>query len=107
MEFLRVASMIGSVFAMLTFALTAFSLPLIADRQIDVVTACVSSVNAVVRNKPAMIFCGLLIAVLTALGIATALIGLALVMPWLAYASWHAYRETRDPQLWPEIKCQR
>ena len=42
-----------------------------------------------------------LIALLTALGFATAFIGLGIVMPWLAYASFHAYRDTLDANDWP------
>jgi len=42
-----------------------------------------------------------LIVVLTLVGFATAFIGLAVIIPWLAYATWHAYRETLDPQAWP------
>ncbi len=33
---------------------------------------------------------------LTLLGMATGLIGLVVVVPWLAHASWHAYRDLVD-----------
>lgn len=102
-EFLAIGSAVGSVFAALTFAATAFSLPMIADREVDMITACVSSVNAVLRNKAVMVLWGTLIAVLTFVGFATAFLGLAVVMPWLAYAAWHAYRETLDASGWPEM----
>lgn len=98
LEYLAIGSAAGSVFAALTFAVAAVSLPLIADRDIDMVTAGISSVNAVLRNKGPMTLWAAIIVVLTALGFATAFIGLGIVMPWLAYASWHAYRETMDPQ---------
>lgn len=103
-EFLAIGSAVGSVFAALTFATAAFSLPMIADRDVDMVTACVSSVNAVLRNKSTMILWGTLIAVLTAVGFATAFVGLAIIMPWLAYAAWHAYRETLDASGWPALE---
>src|SRR5690606_19538041 len=45
LEFLAIGSAIGAVFAMLTFATAAFSLPMIADRDVDMITACVSSVH--------------------------------------------------------------
>lgn len=102
-EFLAIGSAVGSIFAALTFATTAFSLPMIADRDVDMVTACVSSVNAVLRNKRTMILWGSLIALLTAIGFATAFLGLMVVMPWLAYSAWHAYRETLDPSAWPPL----
>ncbi|MCG6116823.1 MAG: hypothetical protein MEQ07_01310 [Aquimonas sp.] len=45
----------------------------------------------------------LLICLLTAIGFATAFLGLAIAMPWLAYAAGHGYRETLDASSWPEL----
>ena len=89
--------------AALTFAVAVVSLPLIADRDIDMVTAGISSVNAVLRNKGPMALWAAIIVVLTVLGFATAFIGLGLIMPWLAYSSWHAYRETLQAGDWPAL----
>jgi uncharacterized membrane protein len=100
-EFLIVGSAIGSIFAALTFAVAAFSLPMIADREVDMVTACLSSINAVLRNKLVMLEWAAMLCSLTALGFATGLLGLGLVMPWLAYATFHAYREAIDASDWP------
>lgn len=100
-EFLLVGSLIGSVFAALTFSVAAFSLPMIADREVDMVTACLSSINAVLRNKGVMLEWAAIICVLTAFGFASGLLGLGLIMPWLAYATYHAYRETIDATAWP------
>lgn len=103
-QFLSIGSAVGAIFAALTFAVSAFSLPMIADRDVDMITAAVSSVNAVLRNKRVMILWALIIGLLTALGLATAFVGLGVVMPWLAYAAWHAYRETLNAQAWPELE---
>ncbi len=103
LEFLAIGSAVGSVFAAFTFATAAFSLPMIADRDVDMVTACVSSVNAVLRNKTTMLLWAALIAMLTAVGFATLYLGLVLIMPWLAYSTWHAYRETLDASTWPAL----
>lgn len=103
LEYLAVGSAIGTVFAALTFASSAVSLPMIADRDVDMITACVSSINAVLRNKPALLLWAVLIVVLTAVGFATAFVGLVIIMPWLAYATWHAYRETLQTDDWPVL----
>lgn len=103
LEFLAIGSAVGAVFAALTFATAVLSLPMIADREVDMVTACISSVNAVLRNKATMLLWATLIVVLTAIGFLTAFLGLAVIMPWLAYAAWHAYRETLDPAGWPAL----
>lgn len=102
-EFLAVGSAFGTVFAALTFATTAFSLPMIADRDVDMVTAVVSSVNAVLRNKRVALIWASLIALITLIGFASAFVGLGLLMPWLAYAAWHSYRETLDSSTWPRL----
>lgn len=103
LEFLALGSLFGSVFAVATFAIAAFSLPMIADRDVDMVTAGISSVNAVLRNKGTALVWAVLIALLTAVGLATAFVGLGVVMPWLAYAGWHGYRDTLDASAWPAL----
>ena len=100
LSFLAVGSVVGSVFAFATFAASAFSLPFIANREVDVVTAVVSSINAVLRNKWTMLVWVSLIALFTAIGLATALLGFAVIIPWLGYATWHGYRETLDVSGW-------
>ncbi len=103
LEFLLIGSAIGSLFAALIFASAAFSLPLVADHEVDMITACISSVHAVLTNKGPLLLWAALIVLLTGLGLASAFIGLGLVMPWLAYAAWHATRETLDAGAWPEL----
>jgi uncharacterized membrane protein len=100
--FLAIGSAVGSVFAVITFAFSAFSLPMICDRDTDAITAVVTSVNAVLRNKPAMAVWIALIVALTAIGFATALLGLVVTIPLLGYATWHGYRATIDAAAWPE-----
>ena len=91
------------MFAALTFATAAFSLPMIADRGVDMVSACLSSINAVLRNGRVALGWAALIVALTALGFATAFLGLVLVMPWLADATWHGYRDALDASSWPPL----
>ncbi len=102
-DFLVLGSLFGSIFAALTFATAAFSLPMIADRDVDMITACVSSINAVLRNKKVMLLWAVIIVLLTVVGFATAFLGLIVIMPWLAYAAWHGYRETLDASSWPPL----
>ena len=46
----------------------------------------------------------LLIVAITAVGFATALLGLALAIPLLGHATWHAYKDTIDASAWPVIE---
>jgi uncharacterized membrane protein len=102
-RFLGIGSLVGALFAGFTFAASAFSLPMLANREVDVVTAVVSSINATLRNKPAMITWAALIVALTAIGMVTALLGLIVIIPWLAYATWHGYREAVDVSAWDTL----
>ena len=101
--FLGIGSAVGALFAGFTFAASAFSLPMLANREVDVVTAVVSSINAVLRNKRVMFVWAAIIALLTLIGIVTALVGLIVVIPLLGYATWHAYRDAIDVSEWPTL----
>lgn len=103
LEYLAIGSIVGGIFAALTFAVAVVSLPFVADREVDMITACLSSVNAVLRNKAVMALWAGLILLFTVIGFASVFLGLAIIMPWLAYASWHAYRETLQVEPWPPL----
>jgi len=90
---------LGGGLALLSFYISAVSLPMIVDRDASVADAMACSVTTVHENIHAMALWAALIVVFTGIGIATAFIGLALVVPVLAHATWHAYRElcTKTP----------
>ncbi|MFO0448574.1 MAG: DUF2189 domain-containing protein [Pseudomonadota bacterium] len=100
-SFFAIGSAVGSLFALLAFAASAFALPMLVDRRADGVTAVVTSINAVLKNKPAMAVWVLLIVGAVVVGFATLLVGLAVTMPLIGHATWHAYRETIDAGAWP------
>jgi uncharacterized membrane protein len=100
--FFGIGSAIGALFALVAFAASAFSLPMIVDRRTDAITAVVTSINAVLRNKRAMAVWALMIMAAVVVGFATALVGLAVTMPIIGHATWHAYREVIDASQWPE-----
>jgi uncharacterized membrane protein len=84
---------VGAVLAAFAFALSVVSVPMLMDRRVDLVTAIMSSLYVVRLNAPAMLVWAMIIVVATAIGIATAFIGLAVIFPVLGHATWHAYRE--------------
>ena len=83
----------GAILALTAFVLSAVSAPMIFDRAVDTNTAILTSVRAVGANPSAMALWAILIAVLTAIGFATFLLGLAIVLPLLGHATWHSYRD--------------
>lgn len=93
LPFLVVGTLIGLGFATVTFMIAAISVPLLLDRGGDVITAVITSIVVVRRNWRAMLLWAVLIVGFTGIGIATAFVGLAVVLPLMGYATWHAYRD--------------
>lgn len=86
---------IGLVAVLVTFALAAFSLPMLMDRpETDAITALVTSWHAVLQNWQPMLFWAVLISLITGIGLALFYVGLIVTMPLLGFATWHAYRAT-------------
>ncbi len=99
--YLSFGSIVGAVFAAVTFSASAFSLPMIMHRDVDSITAIVTSVNAVLRNKGAMIVWVIMIIASLLLGLITAFVGLVVIVPVIGYAAWHGYLETIDADQFP------
>lgn len=99
--YLIFGSTIGAVFAAVTFSASAFSLPMIMHRDVDSITAIVTSINAVLRNKRAMLVWLTIIVASLLVGVATAFIGLVVIVPVIGYAAWHGYLETIDASDFP------
>lgn len=100
--FLAIGTFEGAVFSAIIFCFSAFSLPMIMDRKVDVVTAIVTSINAVLRNRRVTFLWGCIIVLIVAIGFATAFIGFIVLMPLVGHATWHAYQETIDSGAWPK-----
>jgi uncharacterized membrane protein len=91
-----VGNIVGLGFAVLVLALSVVSLPMLVDCDVDARIALGTSIRAVRANKAAMARWGLTVAVLLFLGSLPALVGLAFVLPWLGYATWHLYTRLVD-----------
>lgn len=103
LPFLAVGTAVGAVFCAIIFAASAFSLPMLLDRRTDTVTAVVTSVNAVLRNKAAMTIWAAIIIACVIIGAATAWLAFVVLLPLIGHATWHAYRRTIDAGQWPRL----
>jgi uncharacterized membrane protein len=99
--YLAIGSVVGAVFAVVTFSASAFSLPMIMHRDVDSITAIVTSINAVLRNKFAMLVWLALIVLGLVIGALTAFIGLVIILPVIGYGAWQGYLETIDASEFP------
>ena len=89
---LAFGTLVGAAFATLLFCLTVVSLPMLLDREVDFVTAMLTSFALVRENPGIMLGWGALIAVCLFLGMLPGFLGLFLVLPLFGHASWHLYR---------------
>jgi uncharacterized membrane protein len=87
---------VGFLFAVLAFAISVVSFPLILDRHVDMDVAVKTSLRVVARNPRIMALWGLVIAAALVLGSLPALVGLIVVVPVLGHATWHLYRRAAD-----------
>lgn len=91
-----IGNLIGAAFAVLVLAISFVSLPMLVDCNVDARTAVATSIRAFRANKLMMIRWGLTIGVLLVIGSIPLFIGLAVVLPWLGYATWHLYTHVVD-----------
>ena len=84
---------IGGIFALIAFAISLITIPLMLDRNLDAITAAITSVRALFANPAAMFVWAGLIALLGGLGLVTFLAGMLIAGPILGHATWHAYRD--------------
>ncbi len=96
LEFLFAYCCVGGFFAVLTFAISVVSVPMMVDRPTDGVVAVLTSLRAFGANVPAMLVWGSAIVALTTLGFALAFVGLVVTVPIIGHATWHAYRALVD-----------
>jgi uncharacterized membrane protein len=92
LKMLIFGTVFGAGFALVLFALTVVSLPLLLDKELDFVTAMLTSIAVVRQNKAVMLSWAGIIAGLTFLGLLPFLVGLFVVLPVLGHATWHIYR---------------
>lgn len=88
---LAVGTLVGAGFASVLFSFSVLALPLLLDREVDFVTAMLTSMSIVRDNPVIMLGWGLTIAGMVFIAMLPAFLGLLVVFPWLSHASWHVY----------------
>jgi uncharacterized membrane protein len=89
-------AIVGAIFGWIVLALSVVSLPMLVDCDVNAAEAVSASWRAAHANKPQMIRWGLTVVVLLVLGSIPLFVGLALVLPWLGYSTWHLYTRLVD-----------
>ncbi|MEP6983155.1 MAG: hypothetical protein ABI853_05865 [Sphingomicrobium sp.] len=76
--------------------MSVVSLPMLVDRNVSASEAVSTSWRAAHANKGEMIRWGIIVTALLALGSIPLFVGLAFVLPWLGYSTWHLYTRLID-----------
>lgn len=97
LRFLIVGHAVGAVLYALLFSVTVVSIPMLLDRDVDFITAIITSVKAVLLNPAVMLGWGLIVLVLTVAALVPAFLGLLVVLPVLGHATWHLYQKLVEP----------
>jgi uncharacterized membrane protein len=95
--FLTVGNALGAVLALVVFTLTVVSFPMLLDRDVDFITAMITSVQAVIANPVVMIGWGVIVTVVLVASMAPGFLGLVVALPVLGHATWHLYRRLIAP----------
>ena len=89
---LAVGSIIGAAFAFVLYAITLMSLPMLVDRDVDFITAIITSFKALSANFAVLLLWAAFIAAALFAAILPFFLGLFVVLPVLGHATWHLYR---------------
>jgi uncharacterized membrane protein len=95
--FLTIGNLDGAALSLILFALTVVSFPLLLDREVDFVTAMVTSVRAVVASPVPMIGWAAIIVALLIVSALPYFFGLLVTVPVLGHTTWHLYRKIVAP----------
>jgi uncharacterized membrane protein len=94
MAMLLVGGAVGALIAYGFYAVTLFSLPMLVDRDVDFITAIVTSIRALRANRLVLRVWAVMIAAALFLAMLPLFLGLLVVLPVLGHATWHLYRRT-------------
>lgn len=90
--FLVIGHIVGAILAVVLFSLTVVSFPLLLDRDVDFITAMITSVRTVTLNPVPMLGFAAVVIALTIAAMVPLFLGMIVVLPVLGHATWHLYR---------------
>ena len=87
---------IGGLFAAMVLAVSVVSMPMLVDCDVRASDAVRTSIRATRENPGTMLRWGIIVAALLVAASIPLFIGLAVVLPWLGYSTWHLYTRLVD-----------
>ena len=91
--FLIVGHVVGAVLALALFSITVVSIPMLLDRNVDFVTAMITSVKAVAASPVVMLGWGVVVTLMVIAAMIPVFLGLLIALPVLGHTTWHIYKK--------------
>ena len=95
--FLAIGNLGGALLSLILFSLTVVSFPLLLEREVDFITAMITSVRATVTSPAPMIGWAAVIVILLVVSAMPLFLGLVVTLPVLGHTTWHLYRRIVVP----------
>jgi uncharacterized membrane protein len=90
---IAVGTATGAVLAFGAFTISVVAIPTLMDQDLTFMEGIEASVRTVARNFRPMLLWAVILTGCVVVGMVTFYIGLALILPVLGHASWHAYKD--------------
>jgi uncharacterized membrane protein len=95
--FLAIGTCVGALLSAVLFTVTVIAMPLLLDRDIDFVSAMLTSIRVVTENPRVMLTWAAIIMVTMLVSLAPAFVGLIITLPILGHTTWHLYQRAVSP----------
>lgn len=95
--FLAIGTCVGAFLSAVLFTLTVVAMPMLLDREIDFVSAMLTSIRVVAENPVVMLTWAAIISVTMLLSLVPAFLGLIFTLPILGHTTWHLYQRAVPP----------
>lgn len=95
--FLFTGTVVGAFLAFVLFSSTVIAMPLLLDRDIDFVSAMITSFKTVFKSPVPMLTWGVVVTILAMAALLPLFLGMIIVLPILGHATWHLYTKAIAP----------
>ena len=95
--FLAIGTCVGAFLSAVLFSVTVVAMPMLLDREIDFVSAMLTSIRVVTENPVVMLSWAAIISATLLLSMVPAFLGLIVTLPILGHTTWHLYQRAVAP----------
>ncbi|MCV6583936.1 MAG: DUF2189 domain-containing protein [Marinibacterium sp.] len=96
-SFLVIGTCVGAVLSAVLFSVTVVSMPLLLDRDIDFVSAMLTSLRVVAQSPVVMLGWAAILSGVMLVSLLPAFLGLIVTLPVLGHTTWHLYQRAVVP----------